>query len=668
MSVSQSPAPLLRVALAGQPNVGKSVIFNLLTGGAQHVANWPGKTTEQASGVYRRDGLAVEVVDLPGTYSLTANSPDECLARDYLLREKPHVVAVIVDAAALERNLYLVAELLALPVPLVLGLNRIDLAEQQGIHVEPHVLQAAIGLRVVPMVANRGEGLHELMAAAEEVARGDVGVTPNRPQIRADHREVLERLTGLIGGCVPAPYPADWVALKLLEGDEEISGMMRSCLYGDWEAVHAILREHEDAVLAVASGRYEWIGRMVRAAITRPRLGQITLTDRLDRLATHPLWGMLILTVLLGVSFWITYAAGDPAQEWLDLHVVQAGAVWLHTVLAPAPVWVGGMLADGVMAGMGTLLTFLPVLVIFFGVLGLLEDVGYIARAAYLTDRFMHVMGLHGRSFLPLFLGFGCNVPAVMAARTIDSPRARLLTILLAPLIPCPARMTVIAVLAPVFFGRYAPLVAFGLLGLSMIVLAVVGIGLHELLLGGEHLAFVMEMPLYHAPDWRAILRSMWLRIVDFLQVAGSTILIVSVLLWALSYLPAGNIETSYLAQVGRLFEPIGRLMGWGWQMMVALLTSFVRKENVIATLGVLYGSGRAGAGLPQTLQAALTPASSLSFLVVQMLFIPCVATLATIRRETHSWRWTLGSVALLLVISFGTGILTYHAARWLGL
>jgi len=658
----------ITVALAGQPNVGKSTVFNLLTGLSQHVGNWPGKTVEQKTGVYDHNGTRVHIVDLPGTYSLTANSLEERIARDYIIREQPDVVVAIADASALERNLYLLAELLSLPAPVVLALNMIDVAEQQGMRIEPHVLEAALGLPVVPMVATKGQGVRGLMEAVDRVSKNTAAYAPSRPEIRADHQAVLAQIQRLIAGAVPEPYPEDWVALKLLEGDEEITSMMRERLDEDrWQEVHTILMQHEDAILAVAGGRYEWIGRMVRAAVVRPRIGQVTLTDRVDRYATHPFWGLLILLGMLGLVFWLTYTVGAPLQELLDTYLVQAGAEWVRSALSGAPAWLVGLLADGVIGGAGMVITFLPILVIFFAALGFLEDVGYMARAAYVMDRFMHLMGLHGKSFLPLFLGFGCNVPAVMGARVVEGQKARLLTILVAPLVPCTARMAVVAVLAPIFFGPHAALVSWGLVGLSLVMLAIVGIALHELVLGGEHVAFIMELPLYHLPNARTIGLSVWQRTVAFLRKAGSIILVVSVIVWALSTLPGGEIESSYLADIGRLLAPLGGLMGLGWRMMVALLTSFVAKENTIATLGVLYSAGEEGARLAKVLAGVLKPAAALAFMAVQMLFIPCVATVATVRQETASWRWTAFSVALLLVVSFTVGIVIYQGAMLVG-
>jgi ferrous iron transport protein B len=656
----------LTVALAGQPNVGKSTVFNLLTGLSQHVGNWPGKTVEQKTGTYRHNELTIHLVDLPGTYSLTANSLEEVIARDYIIKERPDVVVALVNAASLERNLYLVSELLPLHSRVVVGLNMVDVAADEGMSIEPQVLEAALGVPVVPMVAAKNRGVRELMDTVGCLARGEIPYQPNVPEIRADHREVLAELCTLVNGWVPQPYPTDWVALKLLEGDAEITVMMRDQILPaeQWDKVHRILMEHEDAVLAVASGRYDWVGRMIRAAVTRPRPGQITLTERLDRYATHPVWGLLILAAILGVVFWLTFAIGTPLQSFLDTYVVGTLAQVASGLLAGFPAWISGLVVDGVIAGAGTVITFLPILLIFFAVLALLEDMGYMARAAYVMDRFMHLMGLHGKSFMPLFLGFGCNVPAVVGTRIIDSQRARLLTILLAPLVPCAARMAVIVFIAPIFFGRMATLVAWGLVAMSLLVLGVVGALINKWVLKGERAAFIMELPLYHRPNLRSIGIQVWQNTAEFLKKAGSLILVMSVVIWVLSTLPYGEIQTSYLASLGKALAPLGALMGLPWEMVVALLASFVAKENAIATLGILFGTGEGAAGLDAALAGVLTPAAALAFLVVQMLFIPCVAVVAVIKQETKSWGWTAFNVGLLLGLSLLGGIAVYQLAR----
>ncbi len=658
----------LVIALAGQPNMGKSTLFNILTGLNQHVGNWPGKTVEHREGHFDFHGQTARLVDLPGTYSLTANSPEEVIAREFILCERPSVVVAVISAANLERSLYLVAELAALDVPVVVALNMMDVAAQEGIQVDVHILEAALGLPVVPMTASRAQGVSKLLDVVDDVLTGKLIPSPCLPKVRADHQEVLDAIEGLIAGHVPHPYPPEWVALKLLEGDSEVMRMMQSALPGDiWSAVYDILRAHDDAFMAVASGRYEWIGRMLRAAMTHPRVGQLGLTGRLDLWAAHPVWGLFILAGILGLVFWLTFAIGSPLQEWLDGRIVVPLAGMASKALAGAPFWLQGMLVDGLIGGVGSVLTFLPILAIFFAVFALLEDVGYMARAAYVMDNLMHLMGLHGRSFLPLFLGFGCNVPAIMGTRVIDSWPARLLTILIAPLVPCTARMAVVTFIAPAFFGANAVWVSWGLVLLSLLALVASGTLLNRVIFKGQRSAFIMEMPLYHIPNVRTIGLLVWQRSLSFVKKAGTAILAMSLLVWVLSYLPGGDLNTSYLARFGQFIEPVGRWMGFDWRLSVALITSFPAKENAIATLGVLFGNSP-DAGLASTLASTFSTASALSFLVVTMLFIPCMATVAVMRQETNSWAWTLLSVLLLLVLSIAAGTGVYHLATWIGL
>ncbi len=660
-------AKKITIALAGQPNVGKSTVFNILTGLNQHVGNWPGKTVERRMGHLEHHGVSIDIIDLPGAYCLTANSPEETITRDFVIHEQPDVVMVVINASSLERNLYLVTELLALHRPLVIGLNMMDVARQAGYEIQPEVLSAAIGAPVIPMVASRGEGVHELLDAAIDVAAQDEPQALNRPEIRPDHEDVLARVQRIIARDVPSPYPADWVALKLLEGDSEITELMEYHLTPEvWSLLQNVLRKHEDAIIAVAGGRYEWISRMAQTALVRPRVGHVTLTQRLDRVATHPFWGLLVLAGVLAIIFGLTYAVGGPLQEWVEETGIEIVSGWVLGLLTWAPAWFQALIADGVIGGVGAMLTFLPILIIFFACMGFMEDVGYMARAAYVMDRFMHSIGLHGKSFMPLFLGFGCNVPAIMGARILETRRSRLLTIMLAPLVPCTARLAVLTVLAQVFFAGNAILVTWLLTGLPLVVLALSGVVIRQLFLRGEQSAFIMEMPLYHLPNRRTIGLTVWQRTLSFLRKAGTVILAVSVVVWALSTLPHGEIETSYLATLGRSLEPVGRLMGLDWRSVVAILTSFIAKENAVATLGVLYGVGDGARTLSDVLAGRFTAASGLAFLVVQMLFIPCVATLAVIRQEAGSWKWVLINVLFLGTLALGGGIIAYQVARLL--
>jgi ferrous iron transport protein B len=542
-------------------------------------------------------------------------------------------------------------------------MNMMDVAAQEGVVIEPRVLEAALGIPVVPMVATRSEGVERMIEAVVAVATRTYPYEPRRPMILPSHEEVLTDLITLIAGYVRDPYPVAWVALKLLEGDEEIHEMVEALVPPDVnDEVHRVLYEHEDAVLDIAGARYEWIGRMVRAAVVRPRVGQVGLTTRLDAVLTHPFWGALALAGVLAVVFAFTYLIGTPLQEWLDGLLGEAGAFvggWAVTV--GVPVWLADMVADGMIGGVGMVITFVPILAIFFLALGVLEDTGYMARAAFVTDRFMHLMGLHGKSFMPLLLGFGCNVPAVLGSRIIESRRARLLTILLAPLVPCAAQLAVVTILGAAFFGQAGGVIVWGLVALNLVVLAGLGWIFHRFVLQGEAAVFIMELPLYHVPNLRTIGLYVWRNIVAFLQKAGSVILVASLLVWFLSYFPSGGVVTeSYLAVIGRAIAPVGQLMGLPWPVLVALITSFVAKENTIATLSVLYGNAASG------LSAVLTPPAALAFLIVQMLFIPCVATVAAMKQESRSWTWTMVGVGTSLLLSLSAGVAVYQLGTWI--
>jgi ferrous iron transport protein B len=662
---SQQPRAVPIIALAGSPNVGKSSIFNALTGLSQHVGNWPGKTVEQKSGTCSIAGRTLQVVDLPGTYSLTANSLEEQLTRDFIIKEHPDAVVVVVNAATLERTLYLLAEISELSAPVVVAVNMMDVAVHQGLRIEPEVLQAALGIPVVALVATRTAGSQALLEVVEGVVCGRIPAQPQRPELDPELEALLAQLEAMLGEQAPAAYPRRWLTLKLLEGDKEVNALVQGLLPVErWQDIDALLHRHEDAVLAIAGARYEWIGRMTRAAIRRPQAGAISLTERFDRVATHPILGPVLLLGMLGLVFWLVYQISQPLVGLLSA-ALAAGAGGLRTLLAGAPPWLVHLLADGLIGGVGTVLSVLPIMALYFVAIAFLEDVGYLARGAFVADRAMHLLGLHGKSFLPLFLGLGCNVPAVLGTRILDSRRDRLLTLLLVPLVPCAGRMAVLVFFSGALYGGAGPLVILGLLVLDMAVIGLTGLVLQRVLFRGDSPAFIMELPLYHLPNWRTIGLTTWHNVVGFLKRAGSVILLLSLVIWALAALPSGDIAQSYLAWFGRSLAPLGSLMGLDWRMMVALLASIVAKEQTIATLAILTSGS--GLTLSAALPHLLSPAAGLAFLVVQMLFVPCVATLTAIRQEAGNWRATLFSVAYLAGVSFILGIIMYQAARLLG-
>ncbi len=654
------------VALAGQPNVGKSTVFNILTGLSQHVGNWPGKTVEKKEGVHISGDLEMRIVDLPGTYSLTAFSEEERVAREFIINERPDVLVLIVNASALERSLYLLSELLLLDATVILAVNMMDVAENQGIHVDVAALQRSLGLPVISITATKNRGIKELVPLIVAASQHRITYNPRLPEVSDDHRPIYLRLLELIRDYVPGLHTDRWIATKLMEGDPEIGATVQKLLpEASWNEIQSLLIKHEDALRAVVGGRYDWIEMVTRAAISRFKRGQVLVTDRIDHLLTQPVLGIPVLLGILALVFTFTYKVGFPAQELLD-GIMRSFAGAVGVWLAGAPQLLSGLIVNGIIGGAGSVLTFLPILLIFFVCLTFLEDVGYMARAAFVMDRFMHIVGLHGKSFLPMCLGFGCNVPSVIGTRIVESPKARLLTVFLTPFVPCTARLAVLTFVAAAVFADRASLVSWILLAMNIAVLGVSGFIISRVFMKDEPMPFIMELPLYHKPDLRTIALVVWNRTLAFAKRAGTVILAASVLIWFFSNIPTGQIETSLLARLGAILEPIGAPMGLGWREMVALVSSLVAKENSIATLAVLHGVGEEG--LNQVLPRVMSHASALAFLVVLMLFVPCAATVAVMKQEMGSWKWFLVSFVFMLVVSLAGGLAAYHIGIYLGL
>lgn len=620
------------IALVGRPNVGKSTIFNALTGLTQHTGNWPGKTVELAQGWMRLDDRRqARLVDLPGTYSLGPQSAkpeaaarrgavhgghgarlgvDEAVARDYVLEQRPELLVAVVNAAALEQDLFLVGQLKSLPVPKLMVANMTDVLERRGIEVDYALLAERLGMPVVPVSALRRGDIAKLQSAISQA----VSIAP-----------------GASASETAAP-PA-----------------------GDSAGIHAWVDRVLDGVVR-ASQRQQRRAGMVSEAPARG------FEDALDAHLAHPLRGLVALLLVLGGVFAVTFGIGTPLQGLLEEGIVVPLMSLAETVLAGGPPWLARLVVDGVLGSAGIVVTFLPILALFFAALAVLEDSGYMARAAVVMDRFMHLIGLHGKSFLPLFLGFGCNVPAVMGTRTIESPRGRILMAVLIPLVPCAARMAVINFVAAAFFGVQATFVIWGLVTLSMFVVMVLGVILSRTILHDpENEELLMELPAYHWPNLRTMGYLVWYKLKSFLHKAGTVIVVASTIMWATGYFPHGVLETSYLARVGHALEPLGRLAGLDWRLLLAAFAGFVAKENALAALAVLYGAGGGSGTLTATLAASVSLPSALSFMVLTMLFIPCVATVAVIRQELKSRAWTAFVLVVLFVISFGAAMLVYR-------
>jgi len=653
------------VALVGQPNVGKSTVFNILTGLSQHVGNWPGKTVEKKEGTHRADNVLIRIVDLPGTYSLTAFSEEERVARDFIIKEKPDLVVLILNAAALERGLYLLSEVLLLNRPVILAINMLDVASDQGIEIDTRALQDSLGIPVIPMVAKRNSGIKELVNQIATIASCEYKYNPELPEVSADHQDIYEDILKQVRPYIHEPYTSEWVTIKLMEGDPEVSTMVEGkAQKSAWNEILNLLIKHEDALHAVVNGRYDWIEKISRAAVSRFKMGQVVLTDRIDHILTRPILGIPILLAVMAFVFFLTYAGGVPLQGWLS-DQFQHFIKFCGPFTTGWPAWLQGLMLNGVIGGAGSVLTFLPILLIFFAIMAFLEDIGYMARAAFVMDRIMHLVGLHGKSFIPMCLGFGCNVPAVLGARIIETRKARMITLLLIPFVPCTARLAVLTLVSAAVFGSNAAYVSWSILALNIVVLGIAGIFVNKTL-WKQDAPFIMELPIYHSPDIKTIMMVIWSRTISFIRKAGTVILGVSLIVWLLSYFPSGNVEDSFLASFGKLLQPLGVPLGLDWKMITALLTGLVAKENVVATLGVLYSVGREG--LSNILPTIMSPESAAAFLVVMMLFMPCAATIAVLKKEMNSNKWFYSSIVMTLLVSYLGGITAYNFVKWIGM
>ena len=664
VAVPVSPAPPLRqrpmvVALVGNPNVGKSSLFNALTGLRQRVGNWPGKTVERRDGYLRLGGRTVVVTDLPGSYSLEPYSLEESVTRRFLLEQRPDLIVDVVDALHLERNLYLTAQLLELGRPMVVALTMVDAAEARGAAPDPDALAARLGVPVVPVVANTGRGLARLLdtlAAAAE-ARLDPPAPPvyPDPELEALIRALADRLAAQVES------PPRRAALALLQEEPEELERLRQAMGPDLEPLLESARAAApDGPVRVADARYAWAAHVAAAALQAaggapaPRAAAPGWGERLDLAATHPLAGPLLAAAALASGIWAAFRAAEPVQ-----HLVEAGFVgvsaWLAAALAGRlPPWAVALVTDGLLDGLATVALFAPLIASFFLFLGLLEDSGYLARAAFVLDRLLSRFGLQGRAGIGLFIGYGCNVPAVMAARTAASSRSRLVSILVSPLVICSARLVVIGFLASAFFpGGGAAWVMAGLYGAGLGLVLVSGWLFSRTLLRGEEEPFLMELPPYRLPSLRGVALYAWQQTTHFLHRAATVIAPMAVLLWALAYFPSGSVEASLLGSLGRLLEPLGRPLGFDWRMIVSLMSGFLAKEATLPTLAVLFASG-SQQGLVQALRAAFAPPQAAAYLVFYAFYTPCLATAVTIAQEAGGRRWALVSVVYSLLVAGG--------------
>ncbi len=669
------------VALAGNPNSGKTTIFNSLTGAHQHVGNWPGVTVEKKEGQLVSEGKVIRVVDLPGTYSLGAYSEDEAVARDYILFEKPDVVINIIDATNLERNLYLTTQLLEMGSNLVIALNMSDELKAKQIDINAARFSELLGVPAIRTVGTRGQGTKELVAQALQAAGNK---NPRVVQINYG-KEVETELAALEQDILSnrqlvENFAPRWLAVKVLEGDQ---GVLKSLAkYPGLERLLARRAEAvkrlegllgEDIESLLADKRYGFIGGLAKEVMTRRQTTEerLSRSDKIDRIVTNRYLGIPIFLFAMWAIFQFTFTIGDPFIGWIETFFEWFGGVtgaWLES--AGMPGLLMSLIVDGIIGGVGSVLVFIPNIFLLFFAISLLEDSGYMARAAFIMDRLMHTLGLHGKSFIPLLIGFGCNVPAVMATRTLENKKDRLITILITPLMSCTARLPVYILFAGAFFTANQGLVIFSLYLLGLALAILMGMLFKRFLFKGETSHFVMELPPYRVPTLKSTFIHMWEKGSSFIRKAGTIIFAVVVLVWALSNLPVGveyASQDSILGWIGSFVAPIFKPAGFGtWEAAVALVFGILAKEVVVGTLGVIYGAEEAG--LTAAIAQAWTPLSAYAFMVMTLLYIPCAAVIGTIKRETNSWTWTAFAVAYTLVLGWLMAVLVYQSGRLLGL
>ncbi len=601
---------MFTVALAGNPNSGKSTIFNVLTGARQHVGNWPGKTVEKHEGFCRIGEHDVALVDLPGAYSLSAFSAEEIVARDFILSGGADVVVAVADSANLARNLYLFTQLMEMGVPLILALNMADVARSRHIRIDHAGLSRRLeGVPVISLVGHKAIGLDALKAAILQAIAQPQAVAPSRVRLNPAVEEAIEELLPLIvqETALTGRYPARWLAIKLLEDDELL--LAEAAAYPDLLAEVRATQERiqastgEDAHTLIADSRYSFIADLLRGVVSRPPGEALTRSDRVDRILTHHVWGVPVFLAVMWLVFQITADASVPYVNWVDRVISGPVTRWALALLAAVGLggtWIESLLVDGVIAGVGGVLVFVPVLAFLYLAIAMLEDSGYLARAAFVMDRFMQKLGLHGNSFLPMLVGFGCNVPAIYATRTLENPIDRRITGFLTVFMSCGARLPIYVIFGSAFFGASSGNLVFAMYATGILVAVLTGLLLTRVIFKNRPLpVFVMELPPYHLPNYRNVLLPMWERIRAFLRNAGTIILAASILIWLLLAVPAPGapgrfnavaMEDSLFGAMSKIIAPLFAPAGFdNWGASGALVAGFFAKEAVISTMSQLY-------------------------------------------------------------------------------
>lgn len=665
-------------ALVGNPNTGKTSLFNALTRSYEYVGNWTGVTVEKKVGQLRDNGG--QLIDLPGIYSLQPISKDEGVAVQYLIDEQPDAVLNVIDASQLERNLYLTIQLLEYGAPMIIALNMNDVAEGRGYKTKEHVLASRLHVPVVKVNARRNQGIPTLISfmkegAANKSAAAAVFKVDYGPQVEQAITELV-KLMPKVEHLSPR-----WLALQYLENNKVVQQWVQERSTATAQAMQRIQvdveRQLQDSHAALHLAQYirtvrvQFIRDLLAESISRSEKSSVTLTDRIDAIVTNRWLGIPIFMLVMYLMFKVTFEwIGAPLSDLLESFFGGPLTDWLTQGLEAigASEFTRALLVDGILAGVGGVLVFVPQILILFLFISFVEDSGYMARVTLVMDRLMEAVGLNGKAFIPFIIGFGCNVPGIMAARTMEQPRERLVTSLLVPFMSCSARLPVYALFAGVFFTSHQALVVLSLYALGIVLTLVLAKLFTKVLMKGEYPIFVVELPPYRMPQWRTLFRSTWEKGKGFVRKAGTLILGGSVLIWLMSYMGPGgfnvDMDNSYLAMVGGIIAPLLAPLGFGtWQAGASLVTGFMAKEIVVSTMNIIYKAPDMTL-LAHEIEKAFTPVSAYTFCVFVLLYIPCLATVGVLRKETSSWKWTLFAIGYALV----TAYIVAFIVRFIGL
>ena len=697
---------IINVALVGNPNCGKTSLFNIASGAHEHVGNYSGVTVDAKAGFFSFQGYHFRIIDLPGTYSLSAYSPEEIYVRKHIIEETPDLIINVVDASNLERNLYLTTQLIDMNVKMVIALNMYDELEASGNHLDYEKLSELIGVPMVPTVGRTGQGIDKLFHVIIESYEGSDYVTKNiRKQVRnevlddmeawhkdvepeeqyasdhgifrhihVNHGPVLEKSIEAIkkeiarNEAIRHKYSTRFLSIKLLENDRDIERVIAELPNGsdilairNREAENISKAMREDSEQAITDAKYGFISGALKETFTEGKLEREQTTRVIDSIVTHRIWGYPIFFLFLYIMFEGTFVLGEYPMMGIEWLVEQIGNLFNH-YMPEGPL--KDLVIDGIIGGVGGVIVFLPNILILYFFISFLEDSGYMARAAFIMDKIMHRMGLHGKSFIPLIMGFGCNVPAIMATRMIEDKKCRLITMLINPLMSCSARLPIYLVLVGAFFPKIGSLVLLGIYATGILLAVLMARLFSRFLVKGDDTPFVMELPPYRIPTAKTIFRHTWEKGAEYLKKMGGIIMIASILIWFLGYYPQGNYETiaeqqenSYIGQIGKAIEPVIEPLGFDWKLGVGLLSGVGAKELVVSTLGVLYANDGDLDSVNLSDRIPITATVALGYMLFVLIYFPCVATLAAIKQESGSWKWAFFAAfyttALAWIVAF---------------